>query len=252
MRFEEVTRRLGDVPGMPPDQGRVVYDHLRETRPAEVLELGTAHGRSAAYMAAALEANGNGQLTTVDHVAASYEPTPATTLERVGLAHRVSVVGIDASSYTWWLKERIEERSDAHGNCEPIYDFCYLDGSHDWTVDGLAALLVEKLLRPGGWLLLDDLDWTFEGNETREHSEGIRYRLSRDERTQPHIRAVFDLLLRQHPSFTEFRDQDLDWGWAKKAPGQPRRYELVTVRPLHALATQAVLRAGRRVLRSRR
>ena len=252
MDIDEITRRLGDVPGMPPNLGRVVYDHLRETGAADVLELGTANGRSAAYMAAALEAGGGGRVTTVDHVSAAYEPGPQQVLEQVGLAHRVDVARTDASSYTWWLKDRIAERSDEHGNCEPAYDFCYLDGSHDWTVDGFAALLVEKLLRPGGWLLLDDLDWTFEGNETREQSEGIRYRLSPDERTQPHMRAVFDLLLRQHPSFTEFRDQDLDWGWAKKAPGEPRRYEVTTARPVGALATQMVLRASRRVLRMRR
>jgi predicted O-methyltransferase YrrM len=252
MDIDEVTRRLGDTPGMPPNLGRVVYDHLREQRATDVLELGTANGRSAAYMAAALEANGSGRVTTVDHVSADYRPTPDETLSKAGLADRVRIVRTDASSYTWWLKNEIAAASDADGNCQPQYDFCYLDGSHDWTVDGFAALLVEKLLRPGGWLLLDDLDWTFEGNETREQSEGIRYPLSSEERTQPHMRAVFDLLLRQHPSFTEFREQDLDWGWAKKAPGEPRRYEVVTARPPGALITQTVLRAGRRILRARR
>ena len=45
---------------MSPEQGRIVYDHVRATRPAEVLELGTAHGVGAAYMAAALRDNGAG------------------------------------------------------------------------------------------------------------------------------------------------------------------------------------------------
>ena len=33
------------------------------------------------------------------------------------------------SSYTWWLKEQVAARSDAHGNVEPAYDFIYLDGA---------------------------------------------------------------------------------------------------------------------------
>ena len=70
-----------------------------------------------------------------------------------------------ASTYTWFLKKQVEARSDAAGNCEPLYDFCYLDGSKDWTTDGLAVVLIEKLLRPGGWLLMDDLDWTFSSHE---------------------------------------------------------------------------------------
>ena len=40
----------------------------------------------------------------------------------------------------------------------------FLDGSHNFDIDGLAVVLAEKLLRPGGWLLLDDLDWTYEQN----------------------------------------------------------------------------------------
>jgi hypothetical protein len=79
--------------------------------------------------------------------------------------------------------------------------------------------------------------------------------LSEPERTQPHLRAVFDLIVAQHPSFTELRVQDEWWGWARKAPGEPRRYTLETSRPLGALAAGAArraVRAGRRRLRAPR
>jgi predicted O-methyltransferase YrrM len=239
------------VPFMSPEQGRIVYDHVRAERPAEVLELGTAHGVGAAYLAAGLEANGAGRLTTVDFQGASYDPAPETVLARAGLAHRVEVVRAH-SSYTWWLKEEIEARSDADGNCEPRFDFVYLDGSKNWTVDGLAVFLSEKLLRPGGWLLMDDLDWTYAQDPGREATDGIVHReLGEAERTQPHLRAVFDLIVAQHPSFTELRVQDEWWGWARKAPGEPRRYSVETSRPLGALATNALRKAVRRI-RARR
>src|SRR4051794_19988960 len=157
---------------MTPEHGRRVYDHIRRSGARDVLELGTAHGVSACYMAAALEAGGEGRVTTVDHAGAAYEPGPEEVVERAGLSHRVEIVRAH-SSYNWFLKERIEERTDATGVVDPQYDFCYLDGSKNFNVDGLAVVLVEKLLRPGGWLLMDDLDWTYALNRWIEpHSDG--------------------------------------------------------------------------------
>ena len=231
---------------MSAEQGRLVYDHVRATRPAEVLELGTAHGVGAAYLAGALEANGSGRLTTVDFAGAAYDPAPEAVLARAGVAGRVRIVR-EFSSYTWWLKEQVQARSDRAGNAEPLYDFVYLDGAKNWTIDGLAVVLVEKLLRPGGWLLMDDLDWTYAQDPGREATDGIVHReLSEPERTQPHLRAVFDLIVAQHPAFTDVRVQDEWWGWEAKAPGAPRRYSVETTRPLGALAVGALRRLKRR------
>ena len=238
---------------MSPDQGRVVFDHVRATRPREALELGTAHGVGAAYIAAALEPGA--RLTTVDFAGAAYDPAPEDVLERAGVRHRVEIMR-EFSSYTWWLKEQVAAASDAHGNVTPRFDFAYLDGAKNWTIDGLAVVLIEKLLRPGGWLLMDDLEWTYADDPARTATDGVANRsLSESERTEPHLRAVFDLIVAQHPSFTELRVQDEWWGWARKAPGEPRRYTVETSRPLGALAAGAarrVLRAGRRRARALR
>jgi len=237
---------------MSPEQGRTVYEHVRATRPAAVLELGTAHGVGAAYLAAGLQDNGAGRLVTVDFHGARYDPSPESVLARAGLRGRVEIVR-EHSSYTWWLKEQVQACSDAHGNCEPRFDFVYLDGAKHWTIDGLAVVLVEKLLRPGGWLLMDDLDWTYAQDPRREATDGIVHReLSEPERTEPHLRAVFELIVAQHPSFTELRVQDEWWGWARKAPGGPRRYTLETSRPLGALAAGALRKALRRARAARR
>jgi len=244
-----VTQAVAGIPFMSPDQGRVVYEHVRATRPREVLELGTAHGVGSAYLAAGLE--DGARLTTVDFAGAAYDPAPEAVLARAGLAGRVEVVR-RFSSYTWWLKEEVAARSDAHGNVEPRFDFVYLDGAKNWTIDGLAVVLVEKLLRPGGWLLMDDLDWTYADDPGREATDGIVHRsLSEPELTEPHLRAVFDLIVAQHPSFTEVKVQDEWWGWARKAPGEPRRYTLETSRPAGALVAGAMRKAARR-LRARR
>ena len=240
--FDEVAQAVAGIPFMAPAQGRLIYDHLRATGARDVLELGTAHGVGAAYMAAS-----GATVTTVDFAGASYDPSPEETARRAGV--QVKIVR-EFSTYNWWLKEQIAGRSDAHGNVEPAYDFVYLDGAKNWTIDGLAVVLVEKLLRPGGWLLMDDLHWTYAQDPGRGATDGIVHReLSEPERTEPHLRAVFDLIVAQHPSFTELRRQDEWWGWARKAPGEPRRYTVETSRPLSALAAGAALQFARRARR---
>ncbi|HEY3728539.1 MAG TPA: class I SAM-dependent methyltransferase [Solirubrobacteraceae bacterium] len=250
MEFDAVARAVAGIPFMSPKLGRRVYEHFRSSQPESALELGTAHGVSAAYMAAALEANGRGQLVTVDHAGAAYDPPPEQVLERAGVAHRVTIVRRH-SSYNWFLKEEIEQASDSDGNCRPRYDFCYLDGSKNWNVDGLAVFLIEKLLRPEGWLLMDDLEWTYERNPwIVPHEDGRPLGpLSDSERTSPHLLAVFELLVKQHPSFTRFVREDAWYGWAQKGSGTQRRYEVTTSQPLGAMVASE-LRRRRRARRS--
>jgi predicted O-methyltransferase YrrM len=248
MRFEDVAKAVEGVPFMSPAHGRRVYDHVRDARPEHILELGSGYGVGAAYMAAALDENGSGRLTTVDYSIAGFTPRPETLLAEVGLAEWVEVVR-DFSTYTWFLKERIEERSDLNGNCEPVYDFVYLDGSKNWTVDGLAVFLVEKLLKTDGWLLMDDLHWRYADSEWGHLYDGNGRPLgplSARERDQPHLRAVFDLIVMQHPDFTTFRIEDDGFGWACKRPGAPRHFELASSRPLTEVIATTLRRAVRR------
>jgi predicted O-methyltransferase YrrM len=232
--FDQVAEAIAGVPNMSPDEGRSIYGHLVDARARDVLELGTAHGVSSAYMAAAMAQTG-GRVITVDHEVptARRDPAPGDVLERAGVSHLVERVLVRDSSYTWWLKQQVEQRSDQSGNVEPAFDFCYLDGAHNWTIDGLSVYLVEKLLRPGGWLLLDDLPWRYaDAASSFGPGQGPDdLGLSEDEQREPHVQAVFDLIVRQHPSFTTFRVQNEVWGWAQKNPDAPRRFETVEVAP---------------------
>jgi predicted O-methyltransferase YrrM len=244
--FEAVAAAVDGVPQphISHHQARSLYDHIRETAPEEALELGTAHGVSGSYIAAALAANGGGHLTTVDSSAFPWSnPTPDELLGSLGLLDRVTLDRTH-STYTWLLKEQIEARSDEHGNCKPLYDFCFIDGGKSWTTDGLAVFLVEKLLRPGGWLLLDDLDWTFRAREARMHYWTALPNLSEPELREPHMRKVFDLIVRQHPAFGEFKIQDGTWGWARKVASPDRRLTFEETRPL-----RSYLAGGARMVR---
>jgi predicted O-methyltransferase YrrM len=222
-RVVEFTQAAAIVESLPqprtsPVRGRVLYDHIRTHRPERVLEMGTCRGASAVFIAAALQENGVGHLVSVDSLKYSWtDPTPQETLARAGLDNLVTL-DRRFSTYTWFLKDEIQLATVTDA-VSPRYDLIFLDGAKNWSTDGLAVLLAEKLLRPGGWLLLDDLGWTYESfvKDKKVHYEIDVAKLSEPERTQPHLRAVFDLLVRTHPAFDRCHD-DGWWGWAHKAP----------------------------------
>ena len=197
----------------------MLYDHIRRSKPEKLLELGTARGGSAVFMAAALEANGAGHLLSVDSSRWRWRnPTPAEVLSNTSLAHRITL-DKRFSTYTWFLKTEIEKRIDENGAVRPAYDFIFIDGAKNWSTDGLAVLLAERLLQPGGWLLLDDLGWSYDQHsDSAWHYEIEVAKLSKEERAEPHLRAVYDLLTKTNPAFDQFLIQDDWWGWARKSP----------------------------------
>jgi hypothetical protein len=58
------------------------------------------------------------------------------------------------------------------------------------------------------------------------------------------MRVLFDVLLKQHPQFTEFRVQDGSWGWAHKAPGRPRTYSIETTQSVSGIVIDRMKRAA--------
>ena len=106
MDFDEAARIVGGipVPHTSASRGRVLYEHIRGSRPENLLELGTARGGSAVFMAAALEANGAGHLTSVDSTRWQWlDPAPLEVLEEAGLSNWVTL-DKRFSTYTWFLK----------------------------------------------------------------------------------------------------------------------------------------------------
>ena len=108
----------------------------------------------------------------------------------------------------------------------------------------MAVVLVERLLRPGAWLLLDDLDWTYANGSFAGPSD-----LSEAERTTPHVRIVWDEIVKPHASFAELREEDGSWGWARKAPGKPKRLEIAVTRTERSILRRRAELALRRIAR---
>ena len=186
--------------------GEEIHAFVRDHRCTSCLELGFAWGVGATYIASALESNGEGRLTSVDMpFEAGRAVEGRALLERGRLAHRVEVV-LEDGGYLWFLHRKLKEQT-RDGTIEPIYDFVFLDGAHTWIEDGLALLLVERLLRPGGWIHLDDLAWLPLARED----------LPEHQRTFSHVQDIWDLLVVPNPAFDEMRI-DGETAWARKSP----------------------------------
>jgi predicted O-methyltransferase YrrM len=204
---EEIRRRLGGIPHMTLPQADRIREFAREHGLAEVIELGTFHGVSTCYLAAAAAENG-GRVITMDlESARSLTPNVEELLERVGLRDHVEVF-YEPTSYTWRLMKMLE------ADPEPRYDLCYLDGAHSWFVDGFAFFLVDRLFRPGGWIIFDDMEWTYAASPALRDTDMVR-RMPREERETPQVRQVFDLLVRPHPAYDRFIE-DGNWAYARK------------------------------------
>jgi predicted O-methyltransferase YrrM len=217
MNFSEVYESIKDVPFIRKASAKQLYNFIINTKPMECLELGFAHGSSSCYIAAALQENGFGTLTTIDLLSSvNRNPSIEDLLKITGLAENINIHR-EQNSYTWFLKKKIVERT-LNNQCIPIFDFCYIDGCKNWTIDGLAFFLVDKLLKPGGWILFDDYQWTYKrANTRRGATDGITHRsLSIDQQSEPNIQCIFEYLVKQHPSYHNFHIDRNDWAWAQK------------------------------------
>jgi len=229
MNFEAIQRQMQGVPFIHPVNARRLYDWVIERSPQRILELGVAHGTATCYMAAALDELGAGSITAVDLLAAQhrYVPSPEQQLTRCGLSRYVHIARYE-TGYSWFLHDEIK-RQTSNDVCEPNYDFCVIDGSKNWTIDGGAFFLVDKLLRPGAVLVFDDYSWTYaRADRRRATTDGVSHReLSSDELRTPAVREVFELLVKQHPDYAEFELYPVeDWAVARKVPGDQKRYQV--------------------------
>lgn len=233
MKFDAIARQLDGLQYTTPHKGRVFYDFIMDTRPEQCLELGFAHGVSSCYIAAALHELGRGHLTSVDLLGSKvwFDPTIETLLARTGLESYVTVAR-ENTSYTWFLKKKIEQQTSGHV-CEPCYDFCFIDGAKNWTHDGAAFFMVDKLLRSDGWIMFDDLLWSYAIEHARS---GLRTaagvpvdQLADDEYREAHIEAIFRLLVMQHPGYSRFKVIDEILAMAQKTAGDTRQIQFESI-----------------------
>ncbi len=211
-KYDEITERYSEIRFMKEKQARVLRELIVESGARDILEIGFFHGKSSIYIAAILEDLGEGTLVTIDQRSAlKRDPTIHDLLRMTGLERRVQPI-IAHRSFTWELQKMIA------GGTGPRFDLCYFDGGHTWDNTGFGVLLVDMLLRPGGILVLDDMNWKVRGSPAYKNKPKLLGRFSEDEAVAPTVRRTWDLIL-PHLGYREMREiPDLRWGVARK-PG---------------------------------
>lgn len=213
--FETVRLRFDDLPYMTHPEAMILRDFIKTHDVRDILEIGFFQGKSSAYFAAILEDLGRGHLVTIDRVTArQHKPNVKDLLSALDLTHRVTSVFAERS-YTWEMAKMIQAIPRTQ------FDFCYFDGGHTWDATGFGFVLVDILLRPGGWIIFDDLKWTIEAAIQNRAKVPKRWRsCSPDERATPAVSLVFDLLV-PHFGYTELQTANKGrWGIARKPAGE--------------------------------
>jgi predicted O-methyltransferase YrrM len=157
------------LPLVEPDTARLLRSLVLATRATRVLEIGTAIGYSALWMAQALPPGG--QLITME-LDQDRAATARANIERAGLTQTVSVMVGDASRFL-------------HKVAGP-FDLIFQDGDKQLYEPMLDRLVGH--LRPGGVLVTDNVLW--DG----EVVEGFVEKPRHDERSTQAIRAYNDRL----------------------------------------------------------
>lgn len=210
VNFDAVTFKFKDVPYMRYSQAKEVRRLISENDCESFLEIGFAHGKSSAYFAAIAEDRGKGHLTTIDRKAAKdRSPNISSILSDLNLSGRVTPVYAERS-YTWELQKCITSEP------RPQFDFCYFDGGHTWDLTGFGVLLVDILLKPGGILVLDDMDWSMASSAAYKSNPEWAKGYSADEIEAKGVRLVWENIL-PHLGYERIEEiKNLKWGVARK------------------------------------
>jgi predicted O-methyltransferase YrrM len=176
---------------------RVTLDFVATTDCRTIAEIGIYNGYSSEGLARFLD--GRGELHLFD-----YDFKVSAVLRKLNAAGFRNVRGHPNSSktldsYNWSLMKVLQEHR------EPLYDYVFLDGAHTWNLDALAFLLVDRLLKVGGFVDFDDHSWSLRKSP---YLNPLAYPQTAQQYTQEqidaeHVRLILDLLVRRDPRYEE-------------------------------------------------
>ncbi|WP_420037620.1 O-methyltransferase [Streptomyces sp. cg28] len=123
------------------DGGKLLYNLVRATRPAQLVEFGTSYGISTLHLAAAVRDNGTGHVITTE-MSRTKAAAARHTFADTGLDDVITVLEGDALQTLAGLENPV--------------DFLFLDGWKDLCLPVLQ--LLEPLLAPGTLVVADDVE----------------------------------------------------------------------------------------------
>jgi len=152
-KINAITEKYTTLPYMNHDQALFMRDIIQKHKFKNLCELGFCHGKSSIYLAAILEEQGFGKLTTFDTTwSETITPKIHNLIDEFSLKDYVTPI-ISREGYTWDLAKLIKSNAEK-------FDFCYIDGGHTFESTALAFVLIDILLDKESIIIFDDLYWT--------------------------------------------------------------------------------------------
>lgn len=187
-KFDEASRM--DLPSLKlrGEEATDLRQRLLAEGPEQVIEVCRVPGQISLIVAAVLEDVGQGNLTTLQPRDWGEAERFSLAVKRLDLSHRISPIFYERS-YSWAIK-RLLAAPD-----RPIFDICILNGNKSWDASGFGLLLSDMLLRPGGLLIVTDLDWSMAGSPYFRQNPEIADRHEVEEFKSEPVRIAVDLVL---------------------------------------------------------
>ncbi len=123
-------------------------------------------------------------------------------------------------TYCWTLFEMLSKNEQ--------FDVIYLDGHHTFYIDLPAVFLAHHLLRPGGYLLVDDIQWTcnfLKNNMLHTFNEWYFYHKMYDlsvyepeQQDVPHIKMIAEEVLLNRLGYFKKDEYSIPQWWTLQKP----------------------------------
>lgn len=226
-KFDALAQELKDVEHMPQPYARFCHNLIRKHKLKTVLEFGTHVGKSAAFLANAV--GPKGRVITMEKRTNCTEAE-----ERMARLDLRNVQVVRHPSGCEWVCKYFVER-------QMSFDLAYIDGCHDFKHVLADFALAKRLVRPGGWIVFDDIPWTHksmfarrpEAHERFVKNQGIDYVEAQQ------VKAVWDHIVTRDPDVANIVHHS-KW-FAAVQLGMPKRQRTVLARVRHPIQPMSKL-----------
>ena len=172
--FDNVSSETLGLHSMSGKHAELLKLRLMGEAPSSIIEICQNASSMSLILAAILEDQGFGTLTTFQNAQSAERSSIEKKLADFGLQQRATILP-SGRSYTWALKRLIEQSP------RPSFDVCVLNGSKKWDSITGTFPLADMLLRSGGLMVLPDQEWSMAASPYFRDRPQITQNYSEDE-----------------------------------------------------------------------
>lgn len=176
-----------------------IVEEMKKQKSVVYAEIGVDVGATVLEVAEKLDENDKMYLF-------DFEKTVKDVCNKVLEKNKVQVIGLantgkSGDTYGWNLAKLVLEQREKEE--DGIFDVVYLDGAHTFIHDGIACCLCKELLKKGGVIIFDDINWSLAKSPTCNPTVNPEIKNSyTEEQINTHqVKMVVDLFMKEDKEF---------------------------------------------------